>query len=107
MPLAISRTRQRRRRRALPSIIAATIAAAVSVSASAVETASPALASVTTQATDTPIVVLFKAQPASVPSHDARAAVRTQTIDAVQAPVLRELTQVQAQHLRSFHVLNA
>jgi hypothetical protein len=42
-----------------------------------------------------------------VSSHDARAASRNRTIDAAQAPVLSEFSQVQAQHVRTFHVLNA
>ncbi|WP_370384361.1 S8 family serine peptidase [Catenulispora sp. GAS73] len=84
-----------------------TIASAVSVSVSTVEIAPPALASATTPATDTPVIVLFKDQPASVSQHDVRAAMRTRAIDAIQAPVLRELSQVHAQHLRPFHVLNA
>jgi Subtilase family/Peptidase inhibitor I9 len=104
---SMSKTHQRRRGKVLRSIVAMTVASVVSVGLPAVGSASPALAHVTADAADSPVIVLFKDQPASVSFRDARAASRNRTIDAAQAPVLRELSQAHSQHVRAFHILNA
>jgi hypothetical protein len=56
---------------------------------------------------NTPVIVLMRDQPAAAPENSAAATARSRHISANQAPVVSELSQVHARHVRSYKVANA
>ncbi len=59
------------------------------------------------QNVNTPVIVLMKNQPAAAPMNTPAATARANGIAGAQAPVVSELSQVHAQHVRSYKVANA
>ena len=108
-----------RRSRALSVLIAAAVVPMLAMAQSAVAVASTTPAAVNaqralsaSQATrmarnaDNPVVVVMKTQPAAVRDAAGQAA-RSRTISAAQAPVVNELSQVRATHVKRYGLANA
>jgi len=115
-------SRARARNRSLPVLIAAlTVSALVagqSVAANAAVAApaarglaqlplTPALASALSQNVNRHVIVIMKDQPAAAPVGSQAAATRASRIAANQAPLMSELSQVHATHIKSYRLANA
>ncbi|HEX3778758.1 MAG TPA: protease inhibitor I9 family protein [Pseudonocardiaceae bacterium] len=59
------------------------------------------------QNVNTPVIVLMKNQPTPQAENSPAAKTRDNTISGIQAPLVGELSQVHAQHVRSYHVADA
>lgn len=56
---------------------------------------------------DQHVIVMMRTQPAAAPAASAAATARAQTVSALQAPLMAELRQVHAAHVKSFTLVNS
>lgn len=109
------RTTSRRHRTRVIALSAVTVALVAALAAPAAAKAVPAASRDRTAAldtaalsrdVDTPVIVLLKDQPPAAAKGTAAAAARTDALTRVQAPLLRELSQVHATKVHGFHVID-
>jgi hypothetical protein len=110
-----------RRSRKLALAVAATATATLAITQATTAVAAPfhgttlvpqapltaAEAAALSQNVNTPVIVLMKDQPAAAAENTPAASNRAKAIAGNQAPVVSELSQVHAKHVRSFKVANA
>jgi hypothetical protein len=67
----------------------------------------PALAAVLSQNVNRPVIVLMKNQPAQAPVGSSAATTRMSDIHTVQQPLMGELTQVHATHVKNYSLVDS
>ncbi len=67
----------------------------------------PALAATLSQNVNQPVIVVMKNQPAQAPVGSSAATTRTNNIHTFQKPLMSELTQVHATHVKSYSLIDS
>ncbi len=89
---------------AAPSVPAAPVAASVPA---AMAPMTPALAAALSKNVNQHVIVIMRGQPAQAPVGSHAAATRAGVIAAAQAPMMTELRQVHATHVKSYRLVNS
>src|SRR5580698_9292802 len=94
---------------AASALVAAGITVAVEAQSSQAGASSltAALAAQLSQNVNKPVIVIMRDQPGQAPAGSDAAAVRADAVQTAQQPLLSELTQVHATHLKRYTLVNA
>ena len=67
----------------------------------------PALAAALSQNVNQPVIVIMRNQPAQAPVGSSAATTRTDNIRSFQKPLMSELAQVHATHVKSYSLIDS